>query len=121
AAHGEDGGQSQQDEAPIGRSGQGRGEGLEDGVDRPGELAAGPLELAAAEAGLSGRLAALFSGDPPLPASVQAQRSDAATVNGVVRATTWDRGRLLATSVVCTGHGSLLVCDVRADCYPPLH
>ena len=56
AADGEDGGQSQQDEAPRGGSGQGLGQGLEDGVDRPGELAVGPLELTAAQAGTLQRL-----------------------------------------------------------------
>src|SRR5262249_245781 len=50
AADGEDSGQRQQDEAPMSRSGQGRGQGLEDGVDRRGELAADPLELATAQA-----------------------------------------------------------------------
>src|SRR5262249_21916163 len=121
AAHREEGGQRQQDEAAMSRSGQGRGQGLEDGVDRPGELAADPLELAAAEAGLASHLAALSRGDPPLPASAEARRSGAVGVSGAVRVAPWDRGRPLATADVYTGHGSLLVCDVRAGSYPPLH
>jgi hypothetical protein len=66
AACGEDGGQRQQDDPAISGPGQGRFQRLEDGVDRLGELAADPLELSAAEAGLSGLLAALFPREPPL-------------------------------------------------------
>ena len=73
AAHGQDGGQGQQDEAAMSGPGQGRGQRLEDGVDGLGELAAEPLELASAQAGLSGRLAALFAGGPSLAASARAR------------------------------------------------
>jgi len=52
-AGGEDGGEDQQDEAAIGRASEGRLEGTQDVVDRPGELVADLLELASAQSRLS--------------------------------------------------------------------
>src|SRR5262249_17854728 len=121
SAPSEDGGQRPQDEAPMSRSGQGRGPGLEDGRDRLGKRAADPLELASAQASLSGRLAAVVPPRPFLPASAQARLWGAVTVSGIVRVAPWCRGRPLGTPLVDTGHGSLLVCDVRGRSYPPLH
>jgi hypothetical protein len=99
AAHGEDGGQGQQDEAPMSRSGQGRFQRLEDGVDRPGELAAEELELAAAQAGLAGRLAALFPREPPLLAPARAGLSGLLTVVGRDGGSARLRGQAFAGSV----------------------
>src|SRR5579875_2461190 len=65
----------QQDEALRGRSGQGLFQRPEDGVDRLGELAVEPLELAAAQAGLAGRLAALLPRESSPLATALAVRS----------------------------------------------
>src|SRR5262249_43536525 len=82
AAGGEDGGQGQQDEALRGRSGEGLLQRLEDGADRLGEPAAGPLELAAAQAGLAGRPAAPLPPEPALPAPAGAGGRGAAGGGG---------------------------------------
>src|SRR5262249_60057829 len=111
---GEDGGEGQQDEAAMSRSGQGRFQGLEDGVDRPGERAAEPLELAAAQAGLAGGVAALFPREPSLPAAAGAGRLGLLTVVGRGGGSALLRGQALAGAGGETGHGSLPGCAVRA-------
>ncbi len=121
SAHGEDGGQGQHDEALIGRSGQGRGQRLEDGVDRLGELAIEPLELASAQAGLTSPLAALFPGEPFLAASAQVRRLGTLMVRGPDGLARFFRGQPLAGSAGYTGHGSLLGCDGKVGSYPSLH
>ncbi|HZW30351.1 MAG TPA: hypothetical protein VFF52_06550 [Isosphaeraceae bacterium] len=63
---------------------QGRFQRFEDGVDQRGELAADALEPAAAQAGLAGRVAALFPREPPLAAPARAGLSGLLTVVGRV-------------------------------------
>src|SRR5262249_42838550 len=69
----------------------------------------------------SSQLAALFSGEPFLPASAPAWRLGALTRVGPDELARFLRGQPLAGSVGYTGHLSLLGCDVRALPYPPLH
>ena len=89
----------EQGEAVVGGPCQGRREGLEDGMDRRGEVVVVVRHLPARGAGLSG-LASVVVSD-----GVAALR----------------RGQTLAGLLGYTGHGSLLVCDVRVVPYPPLH
>ena len=98
-AGGEDGCDGQQDEAAIGRAGEGRLEGTEDVVDRLWESVVNPLDTAPNGAGLAG----LFTAGDLKPC---------AKLLG---------GETLARRLGYTGHGSLLGCDVRVCLYPLLH
>ena len=65
AAHGEDGGQRQQDEAVIGGAGQGRRQRLEGGMDGLGEPLMVAVDPAAGGAGLLGESASIGAAQLP--------------------------------------------------------
>src|SRR4051794_31756568 len=56
-AQGQDGGEGEHDEAVIGRSGESRLQGVEDGADLLGQLVVDPIESATSRTGLLGLLA----------------------------------------------------------------
>src|SRR5438067_7908720 len=125
SAEDQDGGQRQQDEPGVGGAREGRFEGIEDRAGWLGELTADPLELASAQAGLLGPLAsegpALFSGEPLLLSSADAWLVGVLAMVSPAHVPALVGRQALVRPSGYTGHGSLLVCDVRAGPYPPLH
>jgi hypothetical protein len=94
SAQGQNGGDGEQEESVMGRAREGRFEGIEESMDRLGQMLMGPFQLVSSLAGLSGLLPS---------------RGTELLIELLL-------GQPLAGRVSYTGHGSLLVCDMKG--YP---